>query len=67
MHHAYSKHAEVTVPSLDDWEKEWGKAEGRMKNAECGARMPKAAVVQVDFRAEQDDGCGAESERRLVH
>jgi hypothetical protein len=20
----YSKHAEVTVPSLDDWEKEWG-------------------------------------------
>jgi hypothetical protein len=25
--HAYSKHAEVTVPSLDDWEKEWRKAE----------------------------------------
>jgi len=25
VHHAYSKHAEVTVPSLDDWEKEWGK------------------------------------------
>jgi integrase len=24
VHHAYSKHAEVTVPSLDDWEKEWG-------------------------------------------
>ena len=23
VHHAYSKHAEVTVPSLDDWEKEW--------------------------------------------
>jgi hypothetical protein len=22
VHHAYSKHAEVTVPSLDDWEKE---------------------------------------------
>jgi len=21
--HAYSKHAEVTVPSLADWEKEW--------------------------------------------
>jgi hypothetical protein len=23
VHHAYSKHAEVTVPSLDDWEKQW--------------------------------------------
>jgi hypothetical protein len=23
VHHAYSKHAEVTVPSLDDWEKDW--------------------------------------------
>jgi hypothetical protein len=23
VHHAYSKHAEVTVPSLDDWEKRW--------------------------------------------
>jgi hypothetical protein len=25
VHYAYSKHAEVTVPSLDDWEKEWEK------------------------------------------
>jgi integrase len=23
VHHAYSKRAEVTVPSLDDWEKQW--------------------------------------------
>jgi hypothetical protein len=23
VHHAYAKHAEVTVPSLDDWEKDW--------------------------------------------
>jgi hypothetical protein len=23
VHHAHSKHAEVTVPSLDDWEKGW--------------------------------------------
>jgi hypothetical protein len=23
VHHVYSKHAEVTVPSLDDWEKGW--------------------------------------------
>jgi hypothetical protein len=24
VHRAYAKHAEVTVPSLADWEKEWG-------------------------------------------
>ena len=23
VHHAYAKHPEVTVPSLDDWEKRW--------------------------------------------
>jgi hypothetical protein len=23
VHHAYAKHAEVTVPSLDEWEKGW--------------------------------------------
>lgn len=29
VHHACSKHAEVTVPSLDDWEKGWSeKAKG---------------------------------------
>lgn len=27
VHHACSKHAEVTVPPLDDWEKEWEKKE----------------------------------------
>ena len=44
MHHAYSKNAEVTVPSLDDWEKQWqrktegggGKAESRKLKAEIG-------------------------------
>jgi hypothetical protein len=25
VHRAYAKHAEVTVPALDDWEKEWEK------------------------------------------
>ncbi len=25
VHHAYSTHAEATVPSRDDWEKDWGK------------------------------------------
>jgi len=40
--HAYSKNAEVTVPSLDDWQKE------REKNPH-GIVPPK--VVPVDFRA----------------
>jgi len=43
VHHAYSKHAEVTVPSLDDWEKQWE------KNPQ-GMEKPK--VVAVDFHAE---------------
>lgn len=41
VHHAYSKHAEVTVPSLDDWEKEWD------KNPQSIAQ-PK--LLPVDFR-----------------
>ena len=41
VHHAYSKHAEVTVPSLDDWEKEWE------KNPQ---RSPLPSLVPVDFR-----------------
>ena len=43
VHHAYSKHAEVTVPSLDDWEKQW------KKNPQ-GMEKPK--VVAVDFQAQ---------------
>jgi integrase len=46
VHHAYSKHAEVTVPSLDDWEKQW------KKNPQG---IVKPAVVQVDFRTEEID------------
>jgi hypothetical protein len=42
MHHAYSKHAEVTVPSLDDWEKEWG-------NNSQHKVQPK--LLPVDFRS----------------
>jgi integrase len=41
VHHAYSKHAEVTVPSLDDWEKEWG------KNSQ---RNVQPKLLPVDFR-----------------
>ena len=41
VHRAYAKHAEVTAPSLADWEKEWGKHSQR--NAQ-----PK--LLPVDFR-----------------
>ncbi|MGO9585330.1 MAG: hypothetical protein ACLP2Y_03850 [Limisphaerales bacterium] len=42
VHRAYAKHAEVTVPSLDDWEKEWG------KNSKYSVQ-PK--LLPVDFRS----------------
>jgi integrase len=41
VHHAYAKHAEVTVPSLDDWETQW------KANAQI---LPKPTVVSVDFK-----------------
>jgi hypothetical protein len=43
VHHTYSKHAEVTVPSLDDWEKQW-------KKGPRAVQQPK--VVAVDFHAQ---------------
>jgi hypothetical protein len=49
VHHAYSKHAEVTVPSLDDWEKECGKNSQRSvqpKLLPVDVRSPLAADVQ---------------------
>ena len=42
VHRAYAKHAEVTVPSLDDWEKVW--QENSQRNAQ-----PK--LLPVDFRS----------------
>lgn len=56
VHHAYSKHAEVSVPSLDDWEKQWKrKTEGSDQKSVISDRneMPKPAVVQVDFKVQQ--------------
>jgi hypothetical protein len=41
VHRAYAKHAEVTVPSLDDWEKEWGDSQRNVQ--------PK--LLPVDFRS----------------
>ena len=42
VHHAYSKNAEVTVPSLDDWEKQW------QKNPQ---QITQPKVLPVNFRA----------------
>jgi hypothetical protein len=44
VHHAYARHAEVTVPSLDDWEKEW------QKNPQG---IAQSKPVPVDFRSQQ--------------
>jgi hypothetical protein len=41
VHRAYAKHAEVTVPSLADWEKNW------QENSQWSVQ-PKS--VPVDFR-----------------
>jgi integrase len=43
VHHAYSKHAEVTVPSLDDWEKDW---------QENPQRSVQPKLLPVDFRSQ---------------
>ena len=40
VHHAYSRHAEVTVPSLDDWEKQW---------RDNPQQMLQPKVLPVDF------------------
>ena len=40
VHYAYSKRAEVTVPSLDDWEKGW--------NEKVKPEMPKVEVPILD-------------------
>jgi len=58
VHHAYSKHAEVTVPSLDDWERGWAE---KLKAETLKPEMPK--VVAVDFTsgpAAGADGGGRE-------
>jgi hypothetical protein len=41
VHRAYAKHAEVTVPSLADWEKGW------QKNPQ---RSRQSKLLPVDFR-----------------
>ena len=41
VHHACSKNAEVTVPSLDDWETDW---------QENPQRNVKPKLLTMDFR-----------------
>lgn len=46
---AYAKHAEVTVPSLDDWEKDWQEKPQRGVQTELvpvNSRLPLATVAQ---------------------
>ena len=53
VHHAFSKHAEVTLPSLDDREKQW------KQNPQ---RITKPAVVQVDIKAQEEASSQGETE-----
>ena len=53
VHHAYSKHAEVTVPSLDDWEKQW---------KENPQQITQPKVLPVNFRAAAAPARASESE-----
>ena len=49
VHNAYAKHAEVTVPCLDDWEKSF--RTGTISNAEnLRLELPVAKLLPVDFR-----------------
>jgi len=62
VHHAYSKNAEATVPSLDDWEKGWKqRPEAGGQRSETDV-LPMPKVVAVDFLTQQagvTDGHGA--------
>jgi hypothetical protein len=55
VHQACSEHAEVTVPCLDDWERQWKKEPQEME---------KPKVVTVDF---QTPGAAPMPNSRLLH
>ena len=48
MHHVYSKHDEVTVPSLDDWEKAWKE---KLKAEALKLEIPELKGLPVNFRS----------------
>jgi integrase len=50
VHRAYAKHAEVTVPSLADWEKEW---------RDNGERLQQVKLVPVNFEPRLAAGAAA--------
>ena len=69
VHHAYSKHAEVTVPALEDWEKRWGKDEGSRLKAEVGGgqlavnskRSSVASGQKAEVGSQNREGGGQEA------
>ena len=63
VHHAYSKHAEVTVPCLDDWEKGWNE---NLKAETLKPEMPGLKVLPVDFRARQVAALAMDGDSRLA-
>ena len=51
VHRAYAKHAEVTVPSLDDWEKDWhGKQQlsVQKRSLPVNCLPPQATAAQLN-------------------
>ena len=48
VHHVYSKHAEITVPSLDGWEKGWKE---KLKAETLKLEMTELKVLPVNFRS----------------
>jgi len=57
VHHAYSKHAEVTVPSLGDWEKQWQQHSQAMK---------PSVVVALDFQPQPAKADGSTPEASII-
>ena len=61
VHPAYSKHAEVIVPSLDDWEKQW-------KNNPYGMKQPNkvmAVAFWLNLDAPPSAGCNGSGRTSL--
>jgi hypothetical protein len=62
VHRAYARHAEVTVPSLDDWEREWEKNPQRntqTKLLPVDFRSRLVAIEQIQERGFTSPICGA--------
>lgn len=57
VHRAYAKRAEVTVPSLADWEKDWGKDSRR--NAQL-------KLLPVDFTLAAGNTAGVVNDPSVV-